>query len=100
MTASPDGEPLRPGAGPELGALIAAAPAAERDELAAIAGRLADRPLPRPAVRAEIRAAVSAAKPAARPANLRRLVAAYLCSGAFLLGLAAAGLSGAGPLGG
>jgi hypothetical protein len=60
-----------------------------------------DRPLPRPAFRAELRALLSSREEEPvgwRPQRLGVLVAAYLGSSLLLLGIAAIGLAGAGPL--
>lgn len=60
-----------------------------------------ERPVPRPAFRAELRARLSRRtpeQPAWQPRRLRGLVTAYVGSGLLLLGVAAIGLAGAGPL--
>ncbi|MDX6581817.1 MAG: hypothetical protein QOI10_1001 [Solirubrobacterales bacterium] len=76
----------------------------EPDEAAAldaVADRLfASRPLPRPALRATIRARYSTEpERPSRPARLWWQVAAYGGAGLALIGVAALGLTGAGPLG-
>jgi hypothetical protein len=96
MTDQPTHDPVDR----ELAELIASAPLEEREELAALAQRLEQRPVPRAGLRAALHARVAAVRLKPRPPHLRRLVAAYLGSGALLLALAAAGLAGVGPLSG
>ncbi len=90
-----DGNPSEP-----IEDLLEGSSGEERELLAAIARRLEARPVPRPSLRSAIRADIAASDVRRRPANLRRMAAAYLCSGALLLALAGAGLAGIGPLGG
>lgn len=82
--------------------VAADAHATQQHALERVARRLTDeRPTPRAAFRGELRrylAALSPPLPAWRPARLRLQVAAYLGAGALLLGVAAIGLAGIGPL--
>ena len=60
-----------------------------------------ERPIPRAAFRSALRASLSedtSARPAWRPRHLRVLVATYTGCGLLLLGVAAIGLAGGGPL--
>ena len=74
----------------------------ETEGINALGERLRDgRPIPRAAFRAALRATLSAGAPALsdwRPRRLRLLVACYVGCGCVLLGVAAIGLAGAGPL--
>ena len=73
----------------------------EADAIDAIGERLREeRPIPAAGFRAELRArlvALGSAPEPWRPRHLRLTVAAYLASGLLLLGIAALGVSGAGP---
>jgi hypothetical protein len=84
----------------ELGAHL---DSSEADEIEAVAERLGtERPRPRPGFRAELRRSLSDPSSltlAMRPKRLRLVVAAYCGSGCLLLGVAAIGLAGSGPLG-
>ena len=81
----------------ELGDL----PPEEREDLAALGGRLiSSRPAPRAGFRAELRQKIRLAAtgdPSPRPARLRVLIASYAGSGLLLLALASVGLAGLGP---
>jgi hypothetical protein len=73
----------------------------EREELGLVAERLeAERPVPGAAFRGELRRAIlTRLQPrTAPPYRLRGLIAAYAGSGFLLLGIAAVGLAGVGPL--
>jgi hypothetical protein len=59
----------------------------------------AERPLPRAGFRAQLQSRLATARAPWRPQRLGLAVAAYLGSGLALLGVAAIGLAGAGPLG-
>lgn len=73
----------------------------ERAALLALGTRLADeRPVPRAAFRSSLGAAIRANAPGSRPARLWLRVAGLAGSGAALLGVAALGIGGAGPLAG
>jgi hypothetical protein len=74
----------------------------EAESLDAVARHLTDeRPPPRAGFRSELHARLielDARQHASRPKSLRAAVAAYMVPGAACLGLAALGLTGAGPL--
>jgi hypothetical protein len=71
----------------------------EREALDRIARRLeSERPVPRAGFRSELHSQLVSAEGSWRPARLRLAVAAYSGSGVLLLGIAAIGLAGAGPL--
>jgi hypothetical protein len=74
----------------------------EAESLDAVARHLTDeRPPPRAGFRAELHSRLvqlDARRHRSRPKNLRTSVLAYVGSGAACLGLAALGLTGAGPL--
>jgi hypothetical protein len=82
--------------------IAADAHGSQQRALERIARRLEDeRPVPRAGFRGELRRRLEAMGPPVtswRPARLRVQVAAYLASGAFLIGVAAVGLAGIGPL--
>jgi hypothetical protein len=72
-------------------------PSSERDAYAPLVARLRDRPLPSPSLRAAVRAQLvepSGSSSLAAP----RLALAYIGCGFLLLGIAALGLGGLGPL--
>jgi hypothetical protein len=74
----------------------------EAESIDQVAARLErERPRPRPAFRSELRARLdrrASERPVWRPRRLRVLVGAYLGSGLLLMGIAAIGLAGVGPL--
>ena len=84
--------------GSELGPFLEPGEAEALDE---VARRLeAERPLPAPAFRGRLRRELvegEKGRVAWRPRNVRRLALTYLASGLVLLGIAGAGLAGAGP---
>ena len=59
----------------------------------------AERPVPRAAFRAELKGLLASKRARWRPRRLGVAVASYVGSGVLVLGVAALGLTGAGPLG-
>lgn len=72
---------------------------ADQEAFDHIGQRLTDeRPIPHPAFRGELQARLQNARRPWRPERLRLAVLSYACSGFLLIGVAALGLTGAGPL--